>query len=172
MTHQNSACGRLNPAQTIVAVRLKRIADSQPTAWEGETLDGDKVHIAYRFGEVSVDVRYPANGQVETWTWQTVARFHPALVDAELGAKDEHDRCARRLIANRAIVDEIRRANEAEMKSAANRHNRMPALLSDRLVIRDGQLARWLEIRNRHLESLVKRGVASGATRVEARFAD
>jgi hypothetical protein len=171
MTYKNSACGRLNPAQTIVAVRLKRIADSQPTAWEGETLDGDKVHIAYRFGEVSVDVRWPANGQVEAWTWQTVARFHPALVEADLGAKDEHDRCARRLMARRAILAEIRRANEAEMKSAANRHDRMPALLSDRLVIRDGQLARWLEIRNSNLELLIKRGVAGGVVRIEARFA-
>ena len=78
MTYENSACGRSNSAQTIIAVRLKRIAESQPTAWEGETVDGDKIHIAYRFGEVSVDVRYPANGQVETWNWRTVARFHPA----------------------------------------------------------------------------------------------
>ena len=171
MTYKNGECGRLNPAQTIVAVRLKRIADSQPTAWEGETLDGDKVHIAYRFGEVSVDVRWPANGQVEAWTWHAVARFHPALVEAELSAKDEHDCCARRLMARRVIIAEIRRANEAEMKSAANRHNRMPALLSDRLVIRDGQLARWLEIRNSNLELLIKRGVAGGVIRIEARFA-
>ena len=172
MTYKNGACGRSNPAQTIFAIRLKRIAESQPTAWEGETLDGDKVHIAYRFGEVSIEVRYPANGQVETWTWQTVARFHPALIEAELSAKDEHDRYARRLMAKRAIIAEVRRANEAEMKATADRHRRMPALLSSRLVIRDGQLAKWLEIRNRNLELLVKRGVAGGAVRVEARFAE
>jgi len=172
MTYESGAGGRLNPAQTIIAVRLKRIAESQPTAWEGETLDGDKVHIAYRFGEVSVEVRYPANGQVETWSWQTVGLFHPALIEAELAAKDEHDRYARRLMAKQAIVAEIRRANETDMKLTASRLNRMPALLSGRLVIRDSQLAKWLEIRNRNLELLIERGVAGGAIGVEARFAE
>lgn len=171
MTYKNSACGRLNPAQTIVAVRLRRIADSQPTAWEGETLDGDKVHIAYRFGEVSVDVRWPANGQVEAWTWQTVARFHPALIEAELAAKSEFDRYAGRLMARRAIIAEIRRANEAEMKITASQLTGLDALLSHRLIIRDGQLARWLEIRNSNLELLIKRGVAGGVIRIEAGFA-
>lgn len=172
MTYENGACGRSNSAQTIVAVRLRRIAQSQPTAWEGETVDGDRIHIAYRFGEVSVEVRYPTNGQVEAWMWQTVARFHPALIDAELAAIDEHDRYPRRLMAKRAIVAEIRRANEADMKAAASRLTAMPALLSDRLVIRDGQLAKWLEIRNRNLELLIARGVAGGAIRVETRFTE
>ena len=170
MTYENGAYGRSNPVQTIIAVRLKRIADSQPTAWEGESLDGDKVHIAYRFGEVSVDVRWPANGQVEAWTWQTVARFHPALIEAELAAKSEVDHYARRLMARRAIVAEIRRANEAEMKMTASRLTGLDALLSDRLIIRDGQLARWLEIRNSNLELLINRGVAGGVIRIEARF--
>lgn len=171
MTYENGAYGRSNPVQTIIVVRLRRIADSQPTAWEGETLDGDRVHIAYRFGEVSVDVRWPANGQVEAWTWQTVARFHPALIEGELAAKGEFDRYARRLMARRAIVAEIRRANETEMKVTASRLTGLDALLSDRLIIRDGQLARWLEIRNSNLELLIKRGVAGGVIRIEARFA-
>ena len=171
MTYENGACGRSNLVQTIIAVRLKRIADSQPTAWEGETLDGDKVHIAYRFGEVSVDVRWPANGQVEAWTWQTVARFQPALIEGELAAKSEFDRYARRLMVRRAIVAEIRRANEAEMKMTASRLTGLDSLLSDKLIIRDGQLARWLEIRNRNLELLINRGVAGGVIPIEARFA-
>lgn len=171
MTYENGACGRSNPVQTIIAVRLKRIADSQPTAWEGETLDGDKVHIAYRFGEVIVDVRWPANGQVEAWTWQTVARFHPALIEAELAAKSEFDRYARRWMVRRAIVAEIRRANQAEMKITASRLTGLDPLLSDKLIIRDGQLARWLEIRNSNLELLINHGVAGGVIRIEARFA-
>ena len=105
------------------------------------------------------------------WTWQTVARFHPALIEAELAAKSEFDRYARRLMARRAIVAEIRRANEAEMKITASRLTGLDALLSDKLIIRDGQLARWLEIRNSNLELLIKRGVAGGVIRIEARFA-
>jgi hypothetical protein len=172
MTYENGACGRLNPAQTLIGIRLKRIADSQPTAWEGETLGGDKIHIAYRFGEVSVDVRYPTNGQVGTWTWYRVARFSPGLLAAELEGKDEYDRYARRLIAKRAMVAEIRRANESAMKIAAKRKARLDTLLTDSLIIRDGQLAKWLEIRNRNLDLLIARGVAGGAIRVEARFAE
>jgi hypothetical protein len=171
MTYENGACGRLYPAQTLVAARLERIAESQPTAWEGETLDGYKVHIAYRFGQVSIDVRHPANGQAGAWVWHPVGRFYPGLIEAELAARDEHDRYVRRLIATRAIVSEIRRANESEMKVAANRLTGLHALLSDRLIIRDGQLARWLDMRNSNLELLIKRGVAGGAIRVEARFA-
>jgi hypothetical protein len=170
MTYENGACGRLDPAQTLVAVRLKRIAESQPTAWEGETLDGYKVHIAYRFGQVTIDVRHPANGQAGAWVWHLVSRFYPGLIEAELAARDEHDRYARRLIATRAIVSEIRRANESEMKVTASRLTGLNALLSDRLIIRDGQLARWLDIRNSNLELLIKRGVAGGAIPVEARF--
>jgi hypothetical protein len=171
MTYENGAYGRSNPVQTIIAVRLKRIADSQPTAWEGETLDGDKVHIAYRFGEVSVDVRCPTNGEVGTWTWHRVARFSPGLIAAEIEGKDESDRYARRLMARRAMITEIRRANEADMKSRASRLDRLDPLLSDRLIIRNGQLAKWLEIRNRNLELLSARGVAGGVVPVEVRFA-
>ena len=171
MTCKNGACGRLYPAHTLVAVRLKRIAESQPTAWEGETLDGYKVHIAYRFGQVSIDVRQSANGGVGAWVWHSVSRFYPGLIEGEFAARDEHDRYARRLIANRAIVSEIRRANESEMRVAANGLKGLNTLLSDRLIIRDGQLARWLEIRNSNLELLIRRGVAGGVIRVEARFA-
>ena len=171
MTCENGACGRLDPAQTLVAVRLKRIAESQPTAWEGETLDGYKVHIAYRFGQVTIDVRYQAKGHAGAWVWHSVSRFYPGLIEAELAARDEHDRYARRLIANRAIVSEIRRANESEMRVAANGLKGLSTLLSDRLIIRDGQLARWLEIRNSNLELLIRRGVAGGVIRVEVRFA-
>jgi len=183
MTTQNGRSGSLNPGEganpfklasaagaPVVVTRLKRIAESQPTAWEGETQEGHKVHIAYLFGVVSVDLIRPIPGNPRFVAWTEVARFKPSIIEAELEGKTHHDRYALRLMAERAMLSEIRRSNEADMRSRANGSNGngvMETLLNrDRLVIRDRQLLGWMETRNRHLDLLLKRGIAGGNVQV------
>jgi hypothetical protein len=173
MTTQNGRSGSHNPRQTLVVVRLKRIAESQPTAWEGETPEGNKIHIAYRFGEVSIDLLRSLPGRPGAIVWEPVARFKPALIEAELDGKTEHDRYALRIAAERSMTSEIHRANEAEMRSRANGTTALDSLFGkDRLIIRVGQLAKWLHIRNRNLDRLIRRGVAGGTAPVEVEFGD
>ena len=150
----------------LVVTRLKRIKESQPTAWEGETPGGHKVHIAYLHGEVSVEVMRPLPERPGFGAWITVARFKPSIIEAELEGKTGHERYALSLMAERAMVSEIRRSNEAEMRSrisgARNPESVESLLNRGRLVIRDSQLLRWLETRNHYLDLLLKRGVAGG----------
>lgn len=179
MTTHNGRSGSPNPGEganpfklastteaSVVITRLKRIAESQPTAWEGVTSDGHRAHIAYRFGVVSVDLIKPLPDNPRFAVRTKVARFKPLIIEAELEGKTHHDRYARRLMAERAMTMEIRRSNEADMRDRANGRNangEMETLLNrGRLVIRDRQLLRWMETRNRHLHFLLQQGVAGG----------
>lgn len=187
MKTHNGRSGSLNPGEgaepfnsanhtsmSLVVTRIKRIAESQPTAWEGVTPKGWKVHIAYLYGVVSVDLARPVLGNPRFVTWTQVARFKPSIIEAELEGKSEHDRYALRLMAERAMVSEIRRSNEADMRDRANGvngHGTMETLLNKhRLIIRDSQLLRWMEVRNRHLDLLRKRRVAGGVVPVAIHF--
>lgn len=116
---------------------------------------------------MSVEVRRPIPGNSRFVVCTEVARFKPSIIEAELEGKTHHDRYALRLMAERAMLSEIRRSNEADMRSRANGSNGngvMETLLNrDRLVIRDCQLLRWMETRNHNLDLLLKRGVAGGS---------
>jgi hypothetical protein len=47
----------------IEIVWLRRISQSQPTAWEGHTRNQQAVHIFYKYGRLEVWLRCPAKGE-------------------------------------------------------------------------------------------------------------
>ncbi len=161
-------------ANRLVVIGLKRIAESQPTAWEGRTPEGHRVHIACLFGEVSVEIGCPCVQKPGWLVWKRVASFRPSLIEAEVEGQSDSDRLLRRLMAERAMVAEIRRSNEADMEARSRGCNGSDVseilLNRQRLIIRDGQLALWMETRNRHLPMLRRRGLAGGSLPVEIRF--
>lgn len=100
----------------LIISQLKRTAESQPTAWEGKTHDGHQVHIGYLFGVISIEVHRPIPEILGFGRWKPVIKFKPSLIAAELEGNSPQKRRMFRMMAERAMISEIRRANEADMR--------------------------------------------------------
>jgi hypothetical protein len=51
---------RESPPKEVEIVWLRRISQSQPTAWEGRTRNHETVHIFYKYGRLEVWLRCPS----------------------------------------------------------------------------------------------------------------
>lgn len=153
MKTNNGQSGGLNAGNALVVQDLHRVTESQPTAWRGATPDGDPVHIAYLFGWLSVEVAVGFASRPGRRSWVTVARFQPALLEEEATGQGAREPVVRRTLTARGVVREIRQSVEADMRAAASRTGGDADVLLDRgrLVIRDRELVRWLDLRNRAL---------------------
>ena len=68
----------------IKIVWLRRISQSQPTAWEGRTRNQETVHVFYKFGQLEVWMRQDLKGMPGTHKWVTILNFHPEWLETEL----------------------------------------------------------------------------------------
>ncbi|MFV0416699.1 MAG: hypothetical protein ACK5NG_10075 [Chthoniobacterales bacterium] len=188
MKTQNGWSGSLNPGmgaepinsadtsgKSLVVIRVRRIAESQPTVWEGVTPAGRKVHIAYLYGVVTVELAQPVPDRPRFVTWVCVAKFKPAIMEAELNEKSTLGQPVLHVMAERSMMTELRRSNEADMRDFANevdgKEETAILLNRHRLIIRNGQLLRWMEMRNINLATLQRKGIAGGKIPVEIHFA-
>lgn len=158
----------------LIVSQVKQTAQSQPTSWDGQTAEGHKVHIGYLFGVISIEVQIPVPEIPGFGRWQTIVRYKPSLIAAELEGRSPEERQMFRMMAERAMISEIRRSNEADMRDQVKTRAGVPVshvlLNKDRLVIGNRQLIEWLEIRNQNLPRLMQLGLAGGASRVSVRF--
>jgi hypothetical protein len=123
-------------------------------AWSGETESGLTVHVAYRFGELTIDVDLPTPGGGRCPL--TVLRWKPRLAlalaaperlfGAGLSAALREERA--RLAEANAEMAEIRAQNGGETR-----------------LLSEGELRHWLAERNRHFGFLAERGLAGGRLR-------
>jgi len=138
-------------AGTVVGERRKVLLD----AWSGETGSGLPVHVAYRFGELTIEVDLPTPGG--GWCPLTVLRWKPRLALAM--AKPEGLFGGGGSAALREERARLAEAN-AEMAEIRAQNGGEPRLLSE------GELRHWLAERNRHFGILAKRGLAGGRLRI------
>jgi hypothetical protein len=123
-------------------------------AWSGKTPEGHPVHVAYRFGEVAVEVDLPTptGGRRPL----TVLRWKPRLA---LGLAVPTGRLA--VVTDRLLREEQARLAEASAELAEIR------ALNDvkRQGLAEGELRWWLAERNRQFALLSGRGLAGGKLR-------
>jgi len=123
-------------------------------AWSGKTADGHPVHVAYRFGEltVEVDLPTPTGGRSPL----TVLRWKPRLA---MGMAVPTGPLT--VIGNVLLREEQARLAEASAELAEIR-----ALNGkERRIIGEGELRWWLAERNRHFGRLSEHGLAGGKLR-------
>lgn len=121
-------------------------------AWSGETANGHPVFVAYRFGELTIDVDLPtANGGRSPLTvlrWKP--RYSLALVTP------------RRMFqpgTSHTSEEQVRLAEVNSQTREIRAQNGKPTLLSA------GELRHWLAERNRYFDLLRDRGLAGGKLR-------
>lgn len=137
-------------AGPVVSERRKVWLD----AWSGETGTGLPVHVAYRFGELTIQVDLPT---ADSRCPLTVLRWKPRYA-LELAADAGPFGAAR---MSRNAREERARLAEAAAELAEIRalNAREPRTLSE------GELRWWLAERNRHFAFLSGRGLAGGMLR-------
>jgi hypothetical protein len=153
---------------SIEIVRLRRISQSQPTAWEGQTTENTKAHIAYLHGVLSVSLWQPTPRHGVNWgIWQEVIRVKPLEMMAEI-----------------QLVQEFgERGRSAGMGLAARRQqvrleceNRVLAEIRSDVWPRNGRRGRivhvrelweWMEAREKHFAMLNRRGLTGGPIRMK-----
>jgi len=124
-------------------------------AWSGETGNGLPVHLAYRFGELTIEVDLPTpNGGLSPLT---VLRWKPRLALA-IASPERHFGAGGPAV----VCRERARLVEANAEMAEIR-----ALNGDQpLLLSEDELRRWLAQRNRYFGILTARGLAGGKLRI------
>jgi hypothetical protein len=151
----------------IEIVWLRRISQSQPTAWEGRTRGHQAVHIFYKYGRLEVWLRCPVTAGTGAFKWVTIVSFHPEWLETEIEIgrnwpgvrRNGSQRNARReawLLFERKMLAEMRTADSGRLDEFGRPRGR---------VIAVGQLAHWLALRNREMAR--HHGAASNGIRVE-----
>ena len=153
----------------IEIVWLRRISQSQPTAWEGRTRNQETVHVFYKFGQLEVWMRHDLKGMPGTHKWVTILSFHPEWLETELeiernwaetrrirGGSLANAKREARMLFERKMAGEMRATNEGRSDEFGRTRSR---------VITVGQLTHWLSMRNKEL--VRRNGAANGAVLVE-----
>lgn len=68
----------------IEIVWLRRIFQSQPTAWEGLTRNNETVRVFYKYGRLKVWLRRAVTGTLGAYKWVTILNFLPEWLETEL----------------------------------------------------------------------------------------
>lgn len=146
----------------IEIVRLRRISQCHPTAWEAESSTGQRLHVAYRVGELTVNVYEPLANRPGAFTWREILNFHPHRMEAELKWQGNGGRTG--TASNSQQRNELHREAEAkdlaELRSAnwGRRKDGKSPILSF------AQVRRWMDMRSENLACLQKAGLAGGQT--------
>jgi hypothetical protein len=137
----------------IEIVWLRRISQSQPTAWEGYTRNQEAVHIFYKYGRLEVWLRRPARNARQAFKWVTIVSFHPEWLEWEIEIEQSWRATCRSgslAVAKREAWILFEQRMVAEMRLSdpgrSDEFGRPPGR-----VITIGQLARWLSLRNKRL---------------------
>lgn len=151
----------------IEIVWLRRISQSQPTAWEGHTRNQQAVHIFYKYGRLEVWLRCAAKGATKAFKWVTIVGFYPEWLETEVEIEKSWAGTRRNgsvttakreawLLFERRLLAEMRVSDSEKLDEFGRPHGR---------VITVAQLAHWLALRNK--EMVRRNGSASKAVRVE-----
>jgi hypothetical protein len=164
MTHENK--GEANGSASIEIVRLRRISQSQPTAWEGRTAENAKAHIAYRYGVLSVSLWHSCPEHGARWgIWDEIIRLKPLEMMAEIHLLKEFGESRRTerglLLHQRQLRMECENRVMAEIRSDVWPRKDRPAR-----IVHVRELWEWLEAREKYFEILQRRGLAGGRARV------
>ncbi|MBA3351226.1 MAG: hypothetical protein H0U23_02155, partial [Blastocatellia bacterium] len=136
----------------IIVNRLIRISQSRPTAWRGETADKRQVHISYRVGWLSIELRQPVAGSANASSWRTVVSVDTAVLEAEhavIGEGGKGRVAGGATLAQR--VAEARSEQTAEMRRSMNGNGERGSR-----VVSFAQLQRWIEMLARYHRSPVE----------------
>lgn len=168
MNHRNSG-SRDRSQETVVIVSVRRISQSQPTAWEGLTDTGNAVHISYLYGVLRVEMAQCSPGKPGWIAWRTILHVKPALmmmdIDSRNGAEAIAKRSGRPLeVVKREMRAEVEAQILREIKSANwGGSGKKPR------VVTLWELSNWLDLRNDHLPMLRAVGLDGGLAKVELR---
>jgi len=173
MKTNNTLLGVKSPGDELVIRNFKRLTRQEETvvglyeggpvwkesrevildAWSGKTTDDLSVHVAYRFGEVTVEVDLPIpSGGTSPLT---VLRWKPRLA---LGLAAPSGR----LFGAESAVSREEKARLAELSAELSE---VRALNGKPRLLGESELRHWLAERNRHFTLLSERGLAGGKLR-------
>ena len=153
----------------IEIVWLRRISQSQPTAWEGLTRNNETVHTFYKYGRLEVWLRHAVKGTFGAYKWVTILNFLPEWLETEIEIQRNWSEmrrvrsgslaAAKReawMLFEQKILAEMRISDTGKLDEFGRPRGR---------VITVGQLAHWLALRNKEIAR--RNGAASDAVRVE-----
>jgi hypothetical protein len=137
----------------VEIVWLRRISQSQPTAWEGRTKENETVHISYKYGRLEVLVREAVAGTPGGFEWITLLSFYPEWMETEIrlvrnwaetlreqGGTLEAATREAWMVFERKLLGEMRAENEPGKRSPSGRPRQR--------VITLEQLTHWLTVRS------------------------
>jgi hypothetical protein len=156
----------------VEIVWLRRISQSQPTAWEGRTKEDETVHISYKYGRLEILVRVAVASTPAAFEWVTLLRFYPEWMEAEIRlernwAETHRERGGRLeavkreawMVFERKLLGEMRAENEPGKRSPSGRPRQRVVTLE--------QLRHWLMVRSDNFERLHRAGAAGGEFPIE-----
>ena len=173
MHNKHSLLGTQSPGETLEIRKLKRVwrdevfrtglIDGQSAnvvkerrrvqlnAWSGETTAGMPVHLAYRFGELTLEVDLPGKfGRRPLRVLRWKPHYALALAKPQRVSGD----------TPRDRIERAQMAEEAAQRDEISALNRKPQ------VITEGDVNGWLIDRVRHFEFLRQSGRAGGDLRI------
>lgn len=123
-------------------------------AWSGKIGEGLPVHVAYRFGEmtIEIDLPTPRGGRQPLRVLRWKPRLALGMIAHYRDLREQPDAVTR---AERAYLAE-RSAELAEIR----------ALNGKERLLSEGELRSWLAEHNRHFDLLSSRGLAGGRVRI------
>jgi hypothetical protein len=152
----------------IEIIWLRRISQSQPTAWEGRVASGETAHISYRYGELSISLWRRSRRQPGNWgSWERIVHFRPMEMMAEIHWHEDSG-----LVNGGANSRRIGRRQEfrLELENQALgeiRSDVWPRKGSRSRIVTARELWNWLNAREKHFTMLRQRGLAGGPMRVK-----
>jgi len=146
---------------------LRRISQSQPTAWEGLTSSGGKAHIAYRYGDLSISLWRHSRCHAGNWgSWVEIVHFRPMEMMAEIHLGENSGPVnGGRQIPLPILRGKLRLELESRVVSEI-RSDVWPRKGSPARIVTAHELWTWLEAREKHFTMLTQRGLAGGSARV------
>ena len=162
MTHHEN--GRDESPAIVEIVRLRRISQSQPTAWEGFTSVNIKAHVAYRYGVLSISLWRSSRQHGRNWGfWDEVVRFQPAEMMAvaqlcrEFGDREHPATSAMAIRLDRLRLENQNRIMGEIRADVWPRKDRATRIVDVR------ELWAWLDMRDKFFEALGRAGLSGGA---------
>lgn len=165
MTHAKN--GQDHHPAIVEIVRIRRISQSQPTAWEGFTSAQTKVHIAYRYGVVSISFWRCSRQHGANWgSWEEVLRFNPIELMAITQLWKEGN--GRSHSTNSAVSARIQRLRlECQNRVLGEiRADVWPRRDKPTRIVHVRELWEWLETREKFFEPLHRAALAGGLVRI------
>ncbi len=156
--HTNPHINSRNQTDEIEIIRLRRISQMHPTAWEAESSTGDRLHIAYRAGNITASVQEQMATRPGAIVWQEILNFYPRRMEAELEWLRGGETGVQRDTQSRKELHSAAAAKDLAELRAGN--------WGKGFVLSLGQLRHWLEVRSENLSYLMKTGLAGGPAEV------